>query len=198
MTTASLTAATALVIVDLQNDYFPGGKWVLEGTELAAAKAASLLEQFRGQKLPIFHIRHEFPTADAPFFAPGTPGSEIHASVLPQPGEPVILKTEISGFQNTDLKQQLDQQGIQHLVICGAMSHMCIDALTRAASDFGYQCTVVQDACATQELEFNGLKVPAQSVQAAFMAALQFGYAEVINAADLMIAPAAQPVAAQV
>lgn len=190
------STSTALILVDLQNDYFPGGKWMLEGTELAVAKAASLLAHFRSQKLPIFHIRHEFPTADAPFFVPGSSGAEIHPAVAPQPGEPVILKTEINGFKDTDLKQQLDQQGIQNLVICGAMSHICIDALTRAASDFGFQCSVVSDACATLSVEFDGVAVPAATVHAAFMAALQFGYAEVVNAADLIARSAAGPITA--
>jgi nicotinamidase-related amidase len=57
------------------------------------------------------------------------------------------------------------------------MSHMCVDAATRAASDFGYKVTVIHDACATHDQDFNGVKVPAAQVHAAFMAGLAFAYA---------------------
>ena len=65
------------------------------------------------------------------------------------------------------------------VVIVGAMSHMCIDATTRAAADHGYRVTVVADACATRDSEFDGRLVPAADVHAAFMSALAFAYAEV-------------------
>ena len=110
-------------------------------------------------------------------------------SVAPQSGEPVILKTEINGFQGTDLKQQLDQQGIQNLVICGAMSHICIDALDASCQRFWLQMhrcpRCLRDAGGRS---LTGYKVPAESVHAAFMAALQFGYAEVVNAAEVLTA----------
>ncbi|WP_417850487.1 cysteine hydrolase family protein [Thalassoglobus sp.] len=177
---------TALLIIDLQNDYFPNGKWELEGTEAAAAKAADLLAAFRKQGLPIVHVRHEFPTSDAPFFAPNTPGSEIHTTVQPNEGESVVLKHQINCFRETNLKEVLDEQGVETVLICGAMSHMCVDAATRAANDFGYQCTVAHDACATLALEFNGTAVPANLVHAAFMAALDFGYARVASTEELL------------
>lgn len=63
----------------------------------------------------------------------------------------------------------------------GAMSHMCIEATSRAASDVGYKVTVVEDACATMDLEFNGVKVPAAQVHASAMAALEFGYGTITS-----------------
>ena len=72
------------------------------------------------------------------------------------------------------------------LVIAGAMSHMCIDAVTRAAVDFGYECNVAHDACATLDLEFNGETVPAKHVHNAFMAALSFGYSHVDSTDNLL------------
>ncbi len=126
---------TALLMIDLQNDYFPDGKWELEGTEAVAIKAADLLSAFREQKLPIVHVRHEFPTSDAPFFAPATEGSEIHTTVQPIEGEPVVLKHQINSFRETNLKEVLDGEGVETVLICGAMSHMCVDAVTRAAND---------------------------------------------------------------
>jgi len=177
---------TALVIIDLQNDYFQGGKWALEGTEAAAIQAERLLKLFREKKLPVVHVRHEFPTDDAPFFAPNSHGAKIHDSVQSIEGEPVILKHQINSFRDTNLKSTLDKMKIENVLICGAMSHMCIDAVTRAANDFGYQCSVVHDACATLALEFDGIKVPANHVHAAFMAALGFAYANVASTDALL------------
>lgn len=177
---------TALIIVDLQNDYFPGGKWELEGTEAATTKAATLLKHFRANGLPVVHVRHEFPTADAPFFAPNTDGVKVHLSVQELEGEPVVVKHQINSFRDTNLKEILDGLDVDSVLICGAMSHMCIDAVTRAANDFGYHCTIAHDACATLALEFNGITVPASHVHAAFMAALGFAYAKVASTDELL------------
>jgi len=176
----------ALIIVDLQNDYFQGGKWELEGTEDAAAKAAILLKSFREKRLPVVHVRHEFPTDDAPFFLPNSDGAKIHSSVQPLENEPIVLKHQINSFRDTNLKEILDELDVDSVLICGAMSHMCIDAVTRAAYDFGYNCAIAHDACATLGLEFNGITVPASHVHAAFMAALGFAYANVASTDELL------------
>jgi len=177
---------TALIIVDLQNDYFQGGKWELEGTEAAAEKASDLLMCFRQKGLPIVHVRHEFPTADAPFFVPNSGGAKVHSSVREMDAEPVVVKHQINSFKDTNLKTVLDDLAVDSVLICGAMSHMCIDAVTRAAHDFDYNCTIAHDACATLALEFNGITVPASQVHAAFMAALGFAYARVSSTDELL------------
>lgn len=178
----------ALIVVDIQNDYFPAGKWPLVGVEAAADKAAQIIKAFRDAGDLVVYIRHEAATADAPFFAPGTEGAQIHPKVLNRANEPVIVKQHINSFRDTDLRAVLDQHGIDKLVIVGSMSHMCTHGITRAAVDFGYDTTVIHDACATHDLEFNGVKVPAAQVHAAFMAALAFGYAPVISAEEFLAA----------
>ena len=177
---------TALVLVDLQNDYFSGGKWALSGMAAAAGQAARLLERFREKGLPVVHVRHEFAPADAPFFAPGSEGAEIHSLVENRDGEPVVVKHQINSFRDTELKAILDGLGVDRVLICGAMSHMCVDAVTRAANDYGYDCAIAHDACATLGLEFEGVSVPAEQVHAAFMAALGFAYAKVASADELL------------
>jgi nicotinamidase-related amidase len=174
----------ALVLIDIQNDYFPGGKWTLRGIESAADNAARVLAAARAAGDLVVHVRHEFPTPEAPFFAPGSDGAKIHPKVKNLEGEPVVLKHHVNSFRETDLKAILDRQGIEEVVICGAMSHMCVDAGTRAASDLGYKCVVVHDACATRDQEFEGAVVPAEQVHAAFMAALRFGYAKLVTAEE--------------
>ncbi|KFI32096.1 Isochorismatase [Haematobacter massiliensis] len=172
----------ALLIVDMQNDYFPGGRWPLAGAEEAATRAAGLLAAFRAAGEPVIHIRHESTREPSPFFTPGTPGAEIHPSLAPERGEATIVKNFPNSFRSTGLHEVLEGWRAEHLVIVGAMTHMCIDATVRAAADLGYRVTVAGDACATRALEFRGREVSADDVQAAYLAALAFGYASVITA----------------
>ncbi|MHC6226432.1 cysteine hydrolase family protein [Pseudomonas sp. X10] len=169
----------ALILIDIQNDYFPGGKWPLDGADIAADNAARLLAAARERGDLVVHVRHEFESADAPFFTPGSPGARIHDKVAPAEGEPVVLKHKVNMFQGTGLKALLEEHGVKDLTIVGSMSHMCVDAGTRAAVDFGYNVTVAHDACATLPLTFEGVEVPAAQAQAAAMAALAFAYAQV-------------------
>jgi nicotinamidase-related amidase len=168
----------ALIIVDLQNDYFAGGKWTLEGIDDAAANAARLIADARARGDKIVHVRHEFPVVEAPFFAPGSEGADIHESVRPADGETVVTKQQVNCFRDTDLKRILDDEGVEDVVICGAMSHMCVDAAARAAADFGYGVTLIHDACASRDIEHEGVTVPAKYAHAAFMSALGFAYAD--------------------
>lgn len=177
-----------LVLIDVQNDYFAGGKMELVGMERAAQKAEMILRKFRQLQRPVFHIRHVSIQPGATFFLPGTKGVEIHESVSPLNGEIVIEKNYPNGFRGTALSEQLKGAGIEKLIICGAMSHMCIDATTRAAFDLGFSCTVIEDGCATRDLPFKGETIKADKVHAAFMSALSVTYADVLGAADFMAA----------
>jgi|SRR5450830_87422 len=172
----------ALILVDIQNDYFPGGKWTLSGADAAADKAAAILAAAREAGDLVVHVRHEFAGADAPFFVPGSEGARLHAKVLNRADEQVILKHFVNSFRDTELSAVLERNEIKELVVVGSMSHLCIDAITRAAADQGYTVTVIHDACASRDLEFNGLTVPAAHVHGAFMASLAFGYATVVSA----------------
>ncbi|MBY4678960.1 cysteine hydrolase family protein [Marinobacterium arenosum] len=179
-------ANTALLLIDYQNDYFPGGLWPLVGIEQASAQGAKLLAAFRAAGWPVIHVRHEFQSEEAPFFRPVSEGALIHPSVAPQDGEPVILKHFANSFRDTALKAVLDRLDVDSLWVIGAMSHMCIDAGVRAATDLGYQCSVAEDACATRDQTFDGRTVPAQQVHDAYMAALQSSYARVTRTEELL------------
>ncbi len=178
---------TALVLIDIQNDYFEGGRWPVDRMREVAGNAARLLDRARSNGETVIHVRHEIPSDEAPFFRPGSPGAEIHPSVAPKEGEPVILKHRPNGFHETSLRQNLEAAGITDVVICGAMSQMCIDATARAAVDSGYAVTVIEDACGAKEQIFNALEVPAPQVHAAFMAPLAMSYARVIPTDEYLI-----------
>ncbi len=172
---------TGLVLVDIQNDYFPGGKMELVGMEAAGSISRALLDLFRKNRWPTFHIQHIAVQKGATFFLPNTPGVEIHDSVKPQPKDVLIQKHYPNAFRETGLLASLKNAGVERLVICGAMSHMCIDATTRAAADLGLNCTVIHDGCAARNLIFSERMIPALDVHGSFMAALGAAYAKVVS-----------------
>lgn len=171
----------ALILIDIQNDYFADGKWPLHGIDAAAQNAARVLAAARAAGDTVVHVRHEFQSDGAPFFTAGSEGAHIHDSVKPLANESVVLKHKVNAFRDTNLKTLLDKAGIEQVTLVGAMSHMCIDAAARASADFGYATTVIHDACATRDQEFEGSHVSATQVQAAYMAALAFAYATVTS-----------------
>ena len=179
---------TALVIVDIQNDYFPGGAMELVAPVEAAAQAARLVADFRRKQLPIVHVQHVSTRPGATFFLPDTPGVEIHESVAPREGELVIRKHFPNGFRETPLLEELRRLGAERLAIAGMMTHMCIDATTRAAADLGFQCLLAHDACATRNLVFGETTVPAAQVQAAFVASLNGAFAKALGAGEVCAA----------
>jgi nicotinamidase-related amidase len=175
----------ALVVVDIQNDYFPGGANPLDGPEAAAGKARSLLDAFRASGEQIVHVRHVWDAPDALYLRPGTHGGEINDAVGPESGETVVEKAFPNAFLETPLDAQLKDAGVDRLLVCGMMTSMCVDATVRAAVDLGYDVAVAHDACATMALEFGDRRIAAADVHAAFLAALADGYATVGPAADL-------------
>jgi nicotinamidase-related amidase len=177
---------TALLIIDIQNDYFPGGKMELERAAAAAARARQALDRFRKHGQPIFHVQHLSASPNATFFIPGTQGAEIHPLVTPIEGEQVLQKTFPNSFRSTDLQARLEKAKIRSLAIAGMMTHMCVDASVRQAFDLGFTCTVLSDACATRAQTHEGQEIPAPQVQGAFLAALRGVYAKIMPTEDFL------------
>ena len=175
---------TALLLVDIQNDYFAGGKSELEGSVDAGLRAGELLAMFRRLKLPVVHMQHVSNRPGATFFLPDTDGVRIHESVRPLAGEIVLQKHYPNAFRDKELLVQLGLLHVARLVICGMMTHMCVDATVRAACDYKFECIVAGDACATKALVHWGRTVAAPDVHAAFLAALNGTYAKVMSSSE--------------
>ena len=182
---------TALLIIDIQKDYFPGGKFPLVEPLAAAEKAYGLLQCFRENDEKHVHIQHIALKPDATFFVRGTEGSDIHDAAAHFEGEPIVYKHYPNSFRETNLLEMLKGWGIERVVITGMMTHMCVDATTRAAADFGFQVWVAEDACATRDLEHNGTVIPADHVHKAFLAALK-SYGQVMTSEQVIARLAAE------
>ena len=165
---------TALLLIDIQNFYFPGGKSELFEPVKAAENAAKLLAEFRNNGMPVIHVRHNSDTE-----------GEIHKLVEPLPGENVISKNEVNCFAGTDLLNYLKANGITNLVICGMQTHMCVEAATRAASDLGFNCTLIHDACATKDLVFEDRIIKAADVHYSTLSTLRY-YSRVISTKEFL------------
>ena len=170
---------TALIMIDIQKDYFPGGRMELVGSTEAAGAAARLLSAFRKASWPVYHVQHISVHPTATFFLPDSTGIDINPSVAPLPDEPVVIKHYPNSFRETNLLELLKADGITQLLICGMMTSMCVDATVRAAFDLGFTCTIASDACATRDLTFAGETIAARQVHGAFLAALGAVYATI-------------------
>ncbi len=177
---------SALIVIDMQNEYFKGGKLELVGIEEAASNARRLLEHFRSGKAPVIYVQHFSAKPDAGAFVPGSVGAEINSSVAPMGPETIIQKNHPNSFRETGLLDLLRSLRTEKIIFCGAMSHMCIDTTVRAAFDLGFSCTVAADACATRDLSFEGTAIPAHLVHSSFMAALQWGFASVVKTEEIL------------
>jgi len=162
---------TALLIVDIQNFYFPGNGPGLVNAIPASLNAREILEIFREKNQLVVHIRHK---ADK--------GFEIHENVVPLSHEKVITKEEINSFQGTGLREYLESNNINRLIIIGMQTQMCVEAAIRAGHDFGFECIVIQDACATRDVTFKDKTVKAEEVQTSILATItDGGYGKVID-----------------
>jgi nicotinamidase-related amidase len=166
---------TALLIIDVQEFYFPGGRMQLEHPEVAGMNAGLLLDLFRARAYRVYHVRHNF-----------EPGGNIHPYVKPLPGEMVFSKDQVNAFAGTDLLKVLSQDSIERLVVCGMQTHMCVEAAVRAAHDLGFDCVLASDACATRALQFEEHIIPAASVHYSTLSTLQGSYARVATTEDLI------------
>lgn len=143
---------TALLLIDLQNDYFPGGAFPLWNAEAAAANAEAAVGRAAAKGVHVFHVQH---VADArqgiaPFFNAGTPGVEIYPRVrAAAPDAPVIVKAFADSFHETGLEAALRERGVDELLLAGMMTQNCVThtALSKAAER--YRVTVLSDACTT-------------------------------------------------
>lgn len=176
---------TAFISVDIQNDYFKGGRNELYHPDQALTHAQEALALFREKNLPIIHIQCILLDEQATFFLPGTEGIHIHEGVKPRSDEKVIVKHTPDSFFQTELQAHLESIQAKRLVICGMMSHICIDSTVRSASRLGYEVMLLDDTCATRDLEWNGTVIPAQTVHDVFMASLQGTFAQVIPTSSL-------------
>ncbi len=169
-----LSQRSALLLIDIQDFYFPGGRSPLAEPEKAAQNASRLLVHFREEKLPVIHVRHN-----------SEPGGMIRNIVKPLPREMIFSKDAVNCFAGTALLDSLRSNRIDTLVICGMQTHMCVEAATRAASDYGFKCILIHDACATKDLKYGDRLIKAEDVHYSTLVTLK-NYATVVSVSEFL------------
>lgn len=165
---------TALILIDIQNFYFPGGASELYKPEQTGLNAQKILYYFRETNQLVIHIRHNF-----------EPGGEIHADVAPIKGEKIISKNEVNAYKGTDLLSYLKEHEIKNIVLVGMQTHMCLEAATRASYDYDFKCTVIEDACTTKDLKFGDKIIKAEDVHYSTLSTLK-SYATITTMLDFL------------
>lgn len=174
----------ALLIIDVQNDYFKNGKMELVGPDQALEKIKQLEQYFSEKNLPIIYVQHINPP-QASFFQENTDGVLLHPELNIHDAALIVIKHYPNSFLETNLDELLKAHQIEQLVITGMMTHICIDSGTRAAKELGYQPILIGDATATRDLSYDGKTVKAEDVQTAFLAALTM-FAPVQSTSDFL------------
>lgn len=170
----------ALLLINIQNDYFPGGKCALKNTEKAFTKIKKLENNFHKDNKPVFYIKH-ISNGTTPFFFENTTGINLYHELSPQRNDEIIIKHEPDSFYKTDLQTKLKAHNINKLTISGWMTQMCLDTTVRSAYAKGYAINVIGDSCTTKDLSFNDEIISADMVNKAFLSALNSKFSKVIN-----------------
>lgn len=176
---------TALLIIDVQNDYFEGGKCELVNPMKALTNVEYALNYFREKSQTIIHVQHINDNGTITYFYPNTEGAEINERVKPRKGEYLVNKNDPNCFFKTNLRDIIKDENITTLVVCGMMTHMCIDTTVRACRYEGLEVILLSDACATKKLKINEKVIPAEAVHDGFIAALNNRFAKVIETAAI-------------
>jgi nicotinamidase-related amidase len=177
---------TALILIDIQNGFDDLSYWGgARNNAEAEENASTLLAAWRQEKRPVFHIKHNS-SNPVSLLRAGQPGNEIKEIVRPSHGEPVIGKNVNSAFIGTDLKDQLEQRGVKSIVLAGLTTDHCVSTTARMGANYGFNVTVVADATATFDREYNGKKFGAELIHQTALASLQGEFATIVNTRELL------------
>ena len=147
-----ITMKRALLLIDLQNDYFPGGAFPLWNTDHTLESIIAAIRMAQATGVEVIHIQHIADPAlgISPFFNQGTKGADIHPAVLAAaPNAPVVVKSFADSFVQTKLEQTLAEKGIQELLVCGMMTQNCVTHTAISKSAEKYKCAILSDCCTT-------------------------------------------------
>jgi nicotinamidase-related amidase len=158
----------ALLVIDVQNDYFPDGKFPLWNTDAVLENIERAMGKANAKNIPVVIIQHiaNSKMGIAPFFNKGTEGAGIHPHILAAaPNAPVVVKEFADSFEKTTLEETLTKLGVTELLICGMMTQNCVThtAISKAAEK--YSVTVLPDCCTTVDEMIHNIALHAVSTR---------------------------------
>ena len=179
---------TALILIDIQMDYFRPQKLPIPEGLRVVANAARLRDWAAHCGMAVVHIQQVSRDPAGLLFATGSEGIAIHPGIVPREGETIITKTLPGSFDGTNLHQFLNARGISTLVLAGMMTHMCVETTARTAVPLGYAVIVAADACATRDLpEHDGSgAIPHEEVHRNALAAIADRFGDVMKTDEIV------------
>ncbi|MDA0832375.1 MAG: cysteine hydrolase family protein [Planctomycetota bacterium] len=170
----------ALVVVDVQNEYFTGALPISHPTG-HLQNIVKAMDEAQAQNIPVVVVQHTFPQPDKPFFQRGTAAWELHDDVKDRPRDLLIEKNLPGSFTKTELESWLRQHEIDTVVVSGYMTHMCCDTTAREAVHRGFTVEFLSDATGTLPLSNSAGDVTAEELQRAILCSQQMLLSEVIS-----------------
>lgn len=177
---------TAVIVIDFQNEYFPGGRMVIPDGASALQNTRRLIQAADAKGIRVIHVQHVLP-AGAPLFAEGGKTVQFHPDMQPRAGDTVVQKDNVSVFAGASaavMDKALKDAGIDTLIVTGLMTHACVSGAARdaAAAPRGYRVIVSSDATATRDLELaTGATINHKTLHAASLATLEDTYGDVMT-----------------
>ncbi|MBD7954522.1 cysteine hydrolase [Stenotrophomonas sp. Sa5BUN4] len=177
---------TAVIVIDFQNEYFPGGRMVIPDGASALQNTRRLIKAADAKGIRVIHVQHVLP-AGAPLFAEGGKTVQFHPDMQPRAGDSVVQKDNVSVFAGASaavMDKTLKDAGIDTLIVTGLMTHACVSGAARdaAAAPRGYRVIVSSDATATRDLELaTGATIDHRTLHAASLATLEDTYGDVMT-----------------
>ena len=173
----------ALVVIDVQNEYFDGAL-PITGRKDSLGQICRVMDAAEKSGIPRIVVQHTMLSKDLPIFQRGTPQWELHADIASRGSELVVEKNLPGSFTNTELETWLRKNGVDTLVVSGYMTHMCCDTTAREAVHRGFKVEFLSDATGTLPLDNSAGKVSAEELQRSILCAQQHLLSEVISTQD--------------
>jgi nicotinamidase-related amidase len=176
-----------LLIVDVQKGFDDVDFWGERNNPNAEVNMLTLIDAFRNSKLPIFHVQHQSENKNAPLH-PTKLGYQLKTGFEPKENEPLFIKSVNSAFIGTSLKEELDKNGIQQLIIAGLTTNHCVSTTVRMAANYGFGVSLVHDATAAfRTVSYNGRIFSAQDVHESALSHLNNEFAEILSTEEVLV-----------
>lgn len=163
----------ALLVIDIQNDYFPDGKFPLWNTDKTLSNIKQLITKANAQHVPVFLIQHisSAPQGMAPFFEEGSDGMRIHSEIMSIcPDAEIICKQHADGFHQTNLEKSLGKLDVDELLICGMMTQNCVTHTAISKKAEKYKVSIIGDCCTATDRMIHNMALNAVSIRVPLLA----------------------------
>jgi nicotinamidase-related amidase len=173
----------ALLVIDVQNEYFTGKLPVTyPGGSLANVLRA--MDAARAAGMPVIVVQHTAPQAGSPVFRKGSPEWELHPEVAGRQRDVLIEKALPGSFTGTELEAWLRERGITTVVIAGYMTQMCCDTTARQAMHMGFTVEFLSDATGTLTIQNTAGSVSGEELHRAILVTQQMRFSRVLSTAE--------------